>query len=126
MKLSFSPEDEAFRREFVEFLEAHCPPEARTSGDFIGSAVTDVDGVVVIPDWAREWQATLFDHGWMIPSYPPELGGRNATTTQTLIHLEELAARGIRRSVHFTGYAIVTYAKTTDTAQTSVPKWGDS
>ncbi len=62
---------------------------------------------MVIPDWAREWQATLFDHGWMIPGYPPELGGRNATPTQTLIYLEELARLGIPRSVHFGGYAIV-------------------
>jgi alkylation response protein AidB-like acyl-CoA dehydrogenase len=61
----------------------------------------------VIPHWARKWQATLFDHGWMIPSYPPELGGRNATPFQSLIYMEELAARGIQRSVHFPGYAIV-------------------
>ena len=59
------------------------------------------------PRWARDWQATLFDHGWMIPGYPPELGGRNATPTQTLIYLEEMARRGIPRSVHFGGYAIV-------------------
>jgi alkylation response protein AidB-like acyl-CoA dehydrogenase len=61
----------------------------------------------VIPRWARDWQATLFDHGWMIPGYPPELGGRNATPVQTLVYLEEMAARGIPRSVHFPGYAIV-------------------
>ena len=54
-----------------------------------------------------EWQATLFDNGWMIPAYPPELGGRNATPVQTLIFLEELASRGIPRSLHFGGYAIV-------------------
>lgn len=106
MKLSFSAEDEAFRRELVAFLEANCPPEARAGGDFMGTEDTDADGNVVIPDWARAWQACLFDHGWMIPSYAPELGGRNATPTQTLIYLEELAARGIRRSVHFVGYAI--------------------
>ena len=61
----------------------------------------------IIPRWAREWQATLFDHGWMIPGYPPELGGRNATPIQTLVYLEEMAARRIQRSLHFPGYAIV-------------------
>ena len=45
----------------------------------------------LIPQWARDWQATLFDHGWMIPGYPPELGGRNATPIQTLVYLEEMA-----------------------------------
>jgi alkylation response protein AidB-like acyl-CoA dehydrogenase len=107
MKLSFSAEDEAFREELGAFLEAHCPPEAYSGRDFIGADHSGADGVLIIPDWAREWQATLFDHGWMIPSYPPEFGGRNATPTQTLIYLEELSARGIPRSVHFTGYAIV-------------------
>ena len=61
----------------------------------------------LIPQWARDWQATLFDHGWMIPGYPPELGGRNATPVQTLVYLEEMANRGIPRSLHFPGYAIV-------------------
>ena len=106
MKLSFSAADEAFRSELIAFIEANCPPEAFASRHFIGSDSADSDGIMVIPDWAREWQASLFDHGWMIPSYGPELGGRNATTTQTLIYLEELAARGIPRSVHFVGYAI--------------------
>ena len=55
----------------------------------------------------RDWQATLFDHGWMIPGYPPELGGRNCTPVQTLIYLEKLASRRIPRSGHFPGYAIV-------------------
>ena len=43
----------------------------------------------------------------MVPGYPPELGGRDATPVQTLIYLEELARRGIVRSLHFPGYAIV-------------------
>src|SRR4029453_12405957 len=61
----------------------------------------------VIPGWARQWQATLFDHGLMIPGYPPELGGRNATPIQTLVYLEEMATRRIPRALHFPGYAIV-------------------
>ena len=106
MKLSYSAEDEAFRDDLVAFIEEHCPREAYSGGDFIGTDLPDADGVMVIPEWAREWQAALFDHGWMIPSYAPELGGRGATPTQTLIYLEELSARGIPRSVHFVGYAI--------------------
>jgi alkylation response protein AidB-like acyl-CoA dehydrogenase len=106
VKLSLSAADETFRRELVAFIDANCPPEARSTRYFIGSDSEDPDGVVRIPDWARDWQACLFDHGWMIPGYPPELGGRSATPSQTLVYLEELAARGIPRSVHFVGYAI--------------------
>ncbi len=59
---------------------------ATTSGDV-------AEGNELVPQWMREWQATLFDHGWMIPGYPPELGGRNCTPVQTLIYLEKLASR---------------------------------
>ena len=65
------------------------------------------EGAELVPQWSRDWQATLFDHGWMIPGYPPELGGRNCTPVQTLIYLETLASRRIPRSGHFPGYAIV-------------------
>ena len=101
MKLEWSAEDEAFRAELVAFVEEHAPPEAKAGRDFTEG------GGFEIPAWAREWQATLFDHGWMIPAYPPELGGRNATPVQTLIYMEELARRRIPRSLHFPGYAIV-------------------
>jgi alkylation response protein AidB-like acyl-CoA dehydrogenase len=108
MHLDFDPADEAFRQQLVAFIDEHAPPEIRDGRDWIGDDEdTDADGIMVIPGWARTWQATLFDHGWMIPGYPPELGGRNATPTQTLIYLEEMARRGIPRSVHFGGYAIV-------------------
>ena len=108
MKLGFSDADEAFRQELLAFLEAHTPVEVAGGRDWLGDDHdTGPDGVMVIPRWAREWQATLFDHGWMIPGYPPELGGRSCTSTQTLIFLEELARRGIPRSLHFGGYAIV-------------------
>ncbi len=105
MRLDWSAEDEAFRRDLDRFLDAHTPPEALAGR--AGEADRDGSDGGLIPDWARQWQATLFDNGWMIPGYPPELGGRNATPVQTLVYLEELARRGIPRSVHFPGYAIV-------------------
>jgi alkylation response protein AidB-like acyl-CoA dehydrogenase len=100
VELSWGPEEEAFRAELDVFLDEHAPAEAM-GRDF---ATSEDEG---IPRWAREWQATLFDHGWLVPSYPPELGGRNATPVQSLIFLEEMAARGLPRSLHFPGYAIV-------------------
>ena len=103
MKLAWSPGDEAFRAELIEFLDANTPPEA-TGYDFLGEVSA---GVEIFPAWLRAWQATLFDHGWMIPGYPPELGGRNCTPVQTLIYLEELSKRRIPRATHFPGYAIV-------------------
>src|SRR6478736_3797883 len=105
MHLDWGPEVDAFRAELLAFLDEYAPPQTRTRRDFamgVGASGDDL-----IPQWARDWQATLFDHGWMIPGYPPELGGRDATPIQTLVYLEEMAARGIPRSLHFPGYAIV-------------------
>ena len=105
MHLDWGPEVDEFRAELLAFLEEYAAPQTRTRRDFaMGVGASDDE---VIPRWAREWQATLFDHGWMIPGYPPELGGRDATPVQTLVYLEEMAARGIPRSLHFPGYAIV-------------------
>ena len=102
MRLGWSDADEAFRSELVAFLDEHTPPEAKVRRDFNDGEVSDG-----VPAWARAWQAKLFDNGWMVPGYPPELGGRNATPTQTMVYLEELARRGVPRSLHFGGYAIV-------------------
>ena len=102
MQLGWSKADEAFRRELGTFLDEHTPPQAKVRRDFSEGGVDDG-----VPEWGRRWQATLFDHGWMVPGYPPELGGRNATTTQTMIYLEEICRRGLPRSLTFGGYAIV-------------------
>jgi len=102
VQLAWGPDEEAFRAELATFLDANAPPEAR-GHDF----AQDDEGSGGIPEWARAWQATLFDHGWLVPGYPPELGGRDATPVQTLIYLEEMATRGLPRALHFPGYAIV-------------------
>src|SRR3954469_21885473 len=108
MQLAWGAEEVAFRDELVAFLDEHTPREMGSGRDYAddgsGAHADDHD---IIPAWSRQWQATLFDHGWMIPGYPPELGGRNATPVQTLVYLEEMARRRLPRSLHFPGYAIV-------------------
>lgn len=106
MQLGWGPEEVAFRDELVAFLEAHAPEEALAGYEMMDHGSSDA-GPEIVPEWSRRWQATLFDHGWMIPGYPPEHGGRNATPVQTLIYLEEMSRRRIPRSLHFPGYAIV-------------------
>ncbi|HEU5301522.1 MAG TPA: acyl-CoA dehydrogenase family protein [Acidimicrobiia bacterium] len=106
MQLGWGPDEVAFRDDLVAFLDAHAPAEALAGNDMMEHGSSDA-GSEIVPEWSREWQATLFDHGWMIPGYPPEHGGRNATPVQTLIYLEEMARRRIPRSLHFPGYAIV-------------------
>jgi hypothetical protein len=108
MQLAWGADEIAFRDELVAFLDEHTPREMGSGRDYAddGSGAY-ADEHDIIPEWSRRWQATLFDHGWMIPGYPPELGGRNATPVQTLVYLEEMAHRRLPRSLHFPGYAIV-------------------
>ena len=60
-----------------------------------------------MPQWARDWQRSLFDAGWLVPGWPPELGGRNATPTQQMIYFEEMSSREMLRSANPQGLGII-------------------
>lgn len=99
MQLTFDDDVEAFRAEFVAFLDAHLPDEAaalqrpRSSSD--------------VPPWAATWQRTLFDHGWLVPGNPPEFGGRNASIIEQFVYFEELSRRRIVHSFNIQGVGII-------------------
>jgi alkylation response protein AidB-like acyl-CoA dehydrogenase len=98
MEIVVDPRLEAFRHELAAFLDDHAPPHG---ADWLFGTVGG------IPEWAREWQAALFDHGYLVPENPPGLGGRSASALETLVHLEELSRHGLPRSLHFPGWGIV-------------------
>jgi alkylation response protein AidB-like acyl-CoA dehydrogenase len=85
VQLTFDADVEAFRAEFVAFLDEHLPSEA--------DAVERSRSSSHIPQWARQWQRLMFDHRWLLPGNPPEFGGRNATILQQYVHQQELARR---------------------------------
>lgn len=99
MRLAFAADVEAFRADFVAFLDEHLPSEAHTFERSHSSSD--------IPAWARRWQRLLFDHGWLLPGNPPEFGGRNATVLQQYVHADELARRRIHHSFNPQGVGIV-------------------
>jgi alkylation response protein AidB-like acyl-CoA dehydrogenase len=99
VQLTFDADVEAFRAEFVAFLDEHVPTEAETAQRSLSSSD--------VPDWARRWQRVQFDHGWLVPGYPPEFGGRNATVLQQYVHLEELSRRRICQSFNTQGVGII-------------------
>jgi alkylation response protein AidB-like acyl-CoA dehydrogenase len=100
VRLVDGPSTTTFHEELNAFLDEHAPPEAPDWA--LGADAGDG-----IPGWGRAWQAALYDHGWLVPENPPGLGGRGATPDQLLVYLDELIARGLPRSLHFPGYAIV-------------------
>ena len=100
MQLTFDSDVEEFRAEFAAFLDEHMPAAAV-------EAFERPRSVSHMPQWARRWQRLLFDNGWLLPTQPPEFGGRNATVLQQYVYLVELCRRRIYHSLNPQGVNIV-------------------
>ncbi|MFM7063241.1 MAG: acyl-CoA dehydrogenase family protein [Actinomycetes bacterium] len=100
MRLRFDDSVEAFREAFRLWLDDHRPDPAEMAADpplSTGHA----------PDWVRRWTRAMFDAGWLVPGWPPELGGRNAGPIETFVVLEELARAKVPRTTNVQGLGIV-------------------
>ena len=102
MRLRFNDEDEAFRVELLEWLVANPPPSAEEQASDPSTSSADQR------PWAVRWQRTLFDAGYLVPGWPPELGGRNANAVQQMIYFDELRRRKINRTRNPQGLSIIT------------------
>jgi alkylation response protein AidB-like acyl-CoA dehydrogenase len=99
VQLTFDADVEEFRAEFIAFLDQNVPDS--TVGMERPRSCSH------IPEWGRQWQRLLFDHGWLLPGNPPEFGGRNATLLQQYVHADELGRRRIYRSFNPQGVGII-------------------
>ena len=98
--LRYDPETERFREELRSWLSDNQPPPEEVRADpWLSSGH--------ITGWARAWQQRLFDSGWLVPGWPPELGGRNATSIQQLVYFEEMACIPLMRSCNLQGLTII-------------------
>ncbi len=80
MDLTFSPEEEAFRREARAWLEANKPAADERGEEPRQRAEFD-----------RRWQRAMFDAGWAGINWPTEYGGRGASLMEQVIWYEEFA-----------------------------------
>jgi alkylation response protein AidB-like acyl-CoA dehydrogenase len=99
VRLAYSAEVEEFRARLDTWLDAKYPPPEQRSESKHSSAH--------LPEWARIWQRRLFDDGWLVPGWPPELGGRDASPIEQMVYFEELARRQIPRSLNPQGLSII-------------------
>lgn len=86
MKLGFTPEQEAFRKEAAAWLET------KMSGDF--SDIRYERTVFGKIKRRRDWERVLGAEGWSVIGYPKEYGGREADIAQQVIFAEEYARSG--------------------------------
>jgi len=100
MRLRFDDSVEEFRRELRDWLAESRPSQEEMAAD---PSVSTGHA----PDWARRWIRRMFDAGWLVPGWPPELGGRNAGPIETLVYLEEMAKAGLPRTPNPQGLGIV-------------------
>jgi len=82
MDLSFSPSEEAFRKEARAWLREHAPNKLPSSGSKEGFAAH------------LAWEQQLFAAGWSAVAWPREYGGRDASITEWLIFEEEYYLAG--------------------------------
>jgi len=84
MDLSFTAEQEAFRRALRAWLTAHVP---RRDDRAAGAPASLADEVAALVDWQRR----LHDGGWVGVHWPRAHGGRGAGVVENFLLQEELA-----------------------------------
>ena len=87
MDFTFTPEEEAFRREVAAFLEKEVPQEYREKRLTFFDMSAQHDWIKV----HREMAEKLGAKGWLSMHWPREYGGRDASPFHRLILREELA-----------------------------------
>ena len=92
MDLTFTPEQDAFRAEIRQWLEANVPASPLPSLDTKAGFALH-----------REWETKLHAAGWAVPNWPVEYGGRGAGLIEWLIFEEEYWRAGAPLRVNQNG-----------------------
>lgn len=88
LSMQFSAEDEAFREEVRDFLDAHLTPALKAAAARQTTVFPD-------RDVALQWQAILqAAKGWAAPAWPEAFGGPGFSATQRYIFNQECARAG--------------------------------
>jgi alkylation response protein AidB-like acyl-CoA dehydrogenase len=85
MDLSFSPEEEAFRREVRSWVAEAMPAHL--------ASIAAVDGYFTHPQ-VMEWHRILYQKGWVAPHWPARFGGPGFDPARRFILAEELELAG--------------------------------
>jgi alkylation response protein AidB-like acyl-CoA dehydrogenase len=104
MDFRFSDEDENFRSELRQWLEANLPQAHRKTA-FAIEFFANEEG----KEWEERlaWHMKMHAAGWVAIHYPKEYGGRGASLTQQYIYDEELNRVGAPQLVNGQGIGLV-------------------
>ena len=120
MQFRFAPDEEAFRRELLDFLDRELP-SGWEPGDRLGGEEEDQDTW----EFQRQFTRKLADRGWLAMAWPKEYGGLGAPHMQQLVYNEVMSYYGapgaFSMGVAWVGPAIMLYG-TDDQKRTYVPR----
>ncbi|HEX7407830.1 MAG TPA: acyl-CoA dehydrogenase family protein [Candidatus Binatia bacterium] len=83
MDLSYTPEQEAFRRQVRKWIKANLPAREKDAQPLESADPTRIQHY-------KDWQRKLFEAGYVAMGWPKEYGGRAADVVQQAIVNEEL------------------------------------
>jgi alkylation response protein AidB-like acyl-CoA dehydrogenase len=86
---AWSPEDLAFKEELEAFLDKEWPPFAEQWSE--NDDLEPSRGVMGVMDKRKAWQNKLNAGRWAAILWPPEWGGRGATTSQQVIYTQVMS-----------------------------------
>jgi len=81
MDFRFTTEEEAFRKEVSDFIEAECPKELR------GKGINIMENIGPLFSWRKK----IAEKGWVAHAWPKEYGGASMTPMQQFIYNLETA-----------------------------------
>ena len=105
MEYRFSPEEEAFRQEIRDFVNAEWDADLYHMND-VANASWHLDNPEALSA-IREFQSKLAKKGWFTMHWPEDPGGRSSSFAENLIYREEMAYQGLPISSAFSGESIV-------------------
>ncbi len=100
MDFSFSPEEEAYRRDVRTWLDAHIPDWWRATE---AREFADEDAQF---ERLREWHKTLYDAGYVGVTWPVEYGGQGRSHIENALLQQELVSAGAPPSVNGLGISL--------------------
>jgi alkylation response protein AidB-like acyl-CoA dehydrogenase len=86
MDPTYSDEAEAYREKVQAFLAEHLPTNWKGIGALEGEP---------LERFVAEWRKTLYEHGYLAPSWPTEFGGASLSALEQVILAEEFAKAGV-------------------------------
>jgi len=94
MDLTFSPEDEAFRKEVQDFIAENFTDDLRDKMKRTKNGYLDKEDHL-------KWQKALYKKGWAAPNWPVEFGGPGFTPTQKYIFSVEMGKADVPHTIPF-------------------------